>query len=85
MLAADTRPRMFGERRCGIRNAGLQALREPAREAEMDLRRASTAEARPWVQGGRTRARKIADLRRNRTEARANFKKRSPWRAGQRS
>jgi len=45
-------------------------------EADADLRRALTGEARRWVQGRAfAELGKIADLRRNRAAARASFQK----------
>jgi tetratricopeptide (TPR) repeat protein len=78
MLAADTRPRMFGEEALWYqkRGAARVALRR-LNDAEMDLRRTLTAtESRTWVKGrAYTELGKIADLRHNRAAARDNFQK----------
>ena len=78
MLAGDKRQRMFGEEALwyGKRGAARVALRR-LDEAEMDLRRTVAAtEARTWVKGrAYTELGKIADLRRNRGAARANYEK----------
>jgi len=77
MLAADTRPRMFGEEALWYQKRGAARVAlNRLEEAEMDVRRASTGEARPWVQGrAYAELGKIADLRRNRTAARTNFQR----------
>jgi tetratricopeptide (TPR) repeat protein len=75
MLAADTRPRMFGEDALWLQKHGaaLVALDRPA-DAEPELRRALTLESRPWV-AGRTHGElgKIADRRGDRAAARMHF------------
>ena len=77
LLASDTRARMFGEdalwyQKRGAARVALNRLDE----ADADLRRALTGEARRWVQGRAfAELGKIADLRRNRAAARANFQK----------
>ena len=75
MLAADTRPRMYGEEAIWLqkRGAALVALNR-LDEAEHDLTRALTLESRKWVVG-RTNLElgRIADLRGNRTAARMRF------------
>jgi tetratricopeptide (TPR) repeat protein len=77
MAAADTRPRMFGEEALWLqkRGAAFLALSRLA-EAEADLRRSLTLEARRWVTG-RTHAElgKLADLRNDRATARTHFEK----------
>jgi tetratricopeptide (TPR) repeat protein len=78
MLAADKRQRMFGEDALLYqkRGAARVALRR-LDEAEMDLRKAVAAtEARTWAKGrAYTELGKIADLRRDRAAARANFQR----------
>jgi len=77
MLAADRRQRMFGEEALWYlkRGAARVALRR-VDEAETDLRRAVSLEARGWVKGRTyTELGKIADLRRDRAAARANFER----------
>jgi len=77
MLAADKRQRMFGEEALWYakRGAARVALNR-VDEADMDLRRAVAAESRTWVKGrAYTELGKIADLRRDRAAARANFKR----------
>ena len=76
-LAADKRQRMFGEEALWYAKRGTArvALRR-LEEADMDLRRAIALEARGWVKGrAYTELGKIADLRRDRAGARANFEK----------
>jgi tetratricopeptide (TPR) repeat protein len=77
MLAADRRMRMFGEEALWLQKHGaaLLALGRTA-EAEKDLRRALTLDARRWV-AGRVHAElgKVADLRNDRATARAHFEK----------
>ena len=77
MLAADTRPRMFGEEALWYQKRGAARVAlNRLEEAELDVRRASNGEARLWVQGrAYAELGKIADLRRNRMAARANFQK----------
>ena len=78
MLAGDKRQRMFGEEAFWYekRGAARVALRR-LDEAEMDLRHSVAAtESRTWVKGrAYTELGKIADLRRNRDAARANFER----------
>ena len=77
MLAADKRQRMFGEEALWYakRGAARVALNR-VDEAEMDLHRAVAAESRTWVKGRvYTELGKIADLRRDRAAARANFQR----------
>src|SRR5438067_1883055 len=78
MLAADKRQRMFGEEALwyGKRGAARVTLRR-LDDAEMDLRRTiAAADARMWVKGrAYTELGKIADLRRDRAAARANFQR----------
>ena len=75
MLAADRRPRMFGEEALWAQKHGaaLAAL-DRRDEAEPLLRRALTLESRKWV-AGRAHAElgKLADLRGNRAAARDHF------------
>ena len=68
---------MFGEEALWYQKRGAARVAlNRLEEAEMDLRRASTVEARPWVQGrAYAELGKIADLRLNRGAARANFQK----------
>ncbi|HKC54637.1 MAG TPA: hypothetical protein VKC35_00885, partial [Vicinamibacterales bacterium] len=71
------RQRMFGEEALWYAKRGTArvALRR-LDEADTDLRRALTLEARGWVKGRTyTELGKIADLRRDRAGARANFEK----------
>jgi len=76
-LAADRRPRMFGEEALWLhkRGAALLALNR-LDEAAADLTRGATLEARRWV-AGRTQAElgKLADLRQDRATARAHFQR----------
>ncbi|HXD16153.1 MAG TPA: hypothetical protein VN654_03995 [Vicinamibacterales bacterium] len=75
MLGADKRPRMFGEEALWYAKRGTArvALRR-LDEADPDLRRAVMLEARGWVKGrAYSELGKIADLRRDRAGARANF------------
>jgi tetratricopeptide (TPR) repeat protein len=76
-LAADRRPRMFGEEALWLykRGAALLALNR-LEEAAADLTRGATLEARRWV-AGRTQAElgKLADLRQDRATARAHFQR----------
>ena len=77
LLAGDKRSRMFGEDALwyGKRGATRVALNR-LDDADMDLRRAVAAESRPWVKGrAYAELGKIADLRRDRPAARANFQK----------
>ena len=78
MLAGDKRQRMFGEEAFWYekRGAARVALRR-LDEAEMDLRHSVAAtESRTWVKGrAYTELGKIADLRRNRDAARANYER----------
>jgi predicted Zn-dependent protease len=78
MLAGDKRERMFGEEALWYekRGAARVALRR-LDDADADLRKAVAAgEARTWVKGrAYAELGKIADLRRNRAAARANFQK----------
>jgi tetratricopeptide (TPR) repeat protein len=75
MLAADKRPRMFGEEALWLlkHGAALGALGRP-QDAETELRRSLTLESRKWV-AGRTHAElgKLADLRGDRARARQHF------------
>ena len=75
MLAADKRTRMFGEEALWLQKHGaaLVALNRLP-DAERDLKRGLSLEARKWVTG-RTHAElgKIADLRGDRTIARGHF------------
>jgi Flp pilus assembly protein TadD len=68
---------MFGEEALWYQKRGAARVAlNRLEEAEMDVRRASTGEARPWVQGrAYAELGKIADLRRNRTAARTNFQR----------
>jgi tetratricopeptide (TPR) repeat protein len=76
-LAADRRPRMFGEEALWLhkRGAARVALNR-LEDAEPDLSRAVTLESRRWVTG-RSYAElgKIADLRKDRAAARAHFQR----------
>lgn len=76
-LAADTRPRMFGEEALWLhkRGAARVALNR-LEEAAADLTRSASLEARRWV-AGRTQAElgKLADLRQDRATARAHFQR----------
>jgi tetratricopeptide (TPR) repeat protein len=76
-LAADTRPRMHGEEALWMLKRGATRValnRLP--DAEADLMRGSTLEARTWVTG-RIHAElgKIADLRQDRAAARRHFQR----------
>jgi tetratricopeptide (TPR) repeat protein len=76
-LADDTRPRMFGEEALWLqkRGAARMALNR-LDEAEADLTRAVTLEARRWVMGRtHTELGKLADLRQDRATARAHFQR----------
>jgi tetratricopeptide (TPR) repeat protein len=77
MLGADRRPRALGEEALWLQKQGaaLVALNR-LDEADAALRRGLTFESRRWVTG-RTHAElgKVADLRRDRTVARAHFEK----------
>jgi tetratricopeptide (TPR) repeat protein len=77
MLAADTRPRMFGEEALWYQKRGAARVAlNRLEEAELDVRRATGGEARPWVQGrAYAELGKIADLRRNRMAARTHFQR----------
>jgi tetratricopeptide (TPR) repeat protein len=75
MLASDKRPRMFGEEALWLQKHGaaLLALNRLA-EAEPELRRVLTLEARRWVVGrAHAELGKLADLRNDRTLARSHF------------
>src|SRR5688500_17696567 len=76
-LAADTRPRMYGEEALWMlkRGATRVALNRLA-DAETDLTRGAALEARPWVTG-RIHAElgKVADLRQDRATARRHFQR----------
>jgi tetratricopeptide (TPR) repeat protein len=75
MLASDTRPRMFGEEALWLQKHGaaLLALNRLA-EAEPELRRVLTVEARTWVTGrAHAELGKLADLRGDRATARSHF------------
>ena len=75
MLAADTRPRMYGEEALWLqkRGAALVALNR-LDEAERDLTRVAMLEARKWVAGrAQLELGRIADLRGDRTAARMRF------------
>jgi tetratricopeptide (TPR) repeat protein len=77
MLGTDKRQRMFGEEALWYEKRGTArvALRH-LEEAEMDLRRAIGIESRGWVKGrAYAELGRIADLRRDRAAARANFEK----------
>ena len=68
---------MFGEEALWYQKRGAARVAlNRLDEAEMDLRRALTGEARRWVQGRAfAELGKIADLRNSRAAARANFQK----------
>src|SRR5687767_560313 len=75
MLASDKRPRMFGEEALWLQKHGaaLLALNRLA-EAEPELRRVLTLEARKWVTGrAHAELGKLADLRNDRATARSHF------------
>ena len=75
MLAADRRPRMFGEEALWLQKHGAALVALGRREeAEPALRRALTLESRKWV-AGRAHAElgKLADLRNDRASARQHF------------
>lgn len=75
MLAADKRPRMFGEEALWLQKHGaaLLALNRLA-EAEPELRRVLTLEARKWVTGrAHAELGKLADLGNDRATARSHF------------
>jgi tetratricopeptide (TPR) repeat protein len=75
MLAADKRPRMFGEEALWLQKHGAALVTLARREeAETALRRALTLESRPWV-AGRAHAElgKLADMRNDRATARQHF------------
>jgi tetratricopeptide (TPR) repeat protein len=76
-LAADTRPRMFGEEALWYfkRGAARVAL-DRRQEAEADLRRALGLESRKWVTGrAHAELGKLADLRGDRATARGEFQR----------
>lgn len=76
MLAADSRPRMFGEEALWRyqRGAALVALRRNE-AAERDLRAALGLEARDWVRGRlRLELGKLADLAGDRARARDSYR-----------
>jgi tetratricopeptide (TPR) repeat protein len=76
-LAADTRPRMFGEEALWLHKRGT-ALVALSRldDAATDLTRSASLEARKWVAGRtQTELGKLADLRRDRATARAHFQR----------
>jgi tetratricopeptide (TPR) repeat protein len=76
-LASDKRPRMFGEEALWLQKRGTaRVMLNRLDEAEADLQRSLTLEARRWVTG-RSHAElgKIADLRNNRAGARAQFQR----------
>jgi len=76
-LTADARPRMFGEEALWLMKRGAARLALDRRtEAEADLRRALTLDARKWV-AGRANAElgKLADLRGDRATARRLFER----------
>jgi tetratricopeptide (TPR) repeat protein len=76
-LAADSRPRMFGEEALWLQKRGAARLAlNRLDDAEADLKRSTTLEARRWVTG-RTWAElgKLADLRRDRATARGHFQR----------
>jgi tetratricopeptide (TPR) repeat protein len=74
-LTTDKRPRMFGEEALWLQKRGAAlVMLGRVQEAEVDLRRAATLDARRWVTG-RVHAElgKIADLRGDRADARSHF------------
>jgi len=74
-MAADARPRMFGEEALWLLKRGTArlALNRQA-DAEGDLRRSLQLESRKWVTGrAHAELGKLADLRGNRAAARAEF------------
>jgi tetratricopeptide (TPR) repeat protein len=76
-LAADSRPKMFGEEALWHLKRGTArvALNKPAQAAE-DLRFTLSREARRWVQGrAHAELGKLADLRGDRNAARASFER----------
>lgn len=76
-LAADQRPRMFGEEALWLQKRGeARVALNQLENAQADLARAATLEARKWVQG-RVQAElgKIADLRQDRATARPHFQR----------
>jgi tetratricopeptide (TPR) repeat protein len=76
-LAADTRPRMFGEEALWLHKRGT-ALVALSRldDAATDLTRSASLEAHKWVAGRtQTELGKLADLRRDRATARAHFQR----------
>jgi tetratricopeptide (TPR) repeat protein len=77
MLAADTRPRMFGEEALWYQKRGAARVAlNRLEQADADLRRAVAGESRRWVQGrAYAELGKAADLRRDRATARAHFQK----------
>jgi tetratricopeptide (TPR) repeat protein len=75
MLESDKRPRMFGEEALWLQKHGaaLLALNRLA-DAEPELRRVLTLEARTWVTGrAHAELGKLADLRNDRAAARSHF------------
>jgi Flp pilus assembly protein TadD len=68
---------MFGEEALWYQKRGAARVAlNRLEEAELDVQRASSGEARPWVQGrAYAELGKIADLRRNRTAARTHFQR----------
>jgi tetratricopeptide (TPR) repeat protein len=76
-LAADNRPRMFGEEALWLQKRGAARVAlNRLDEAAADLARGATLEARRWVTG-RIHAEqgKIADLRKDRATARTQFQR----------
>jgi tetratricopeptide (TPR) repeat protein len=76
-LAADSRPRMFGEEALWLHKRGTALLAlNRLDDAAADLMRSASLEARKWV-AGRTQAElgKLADLRQDRATARAHFQR----------
>jgi tetratricopeptide (TPR) repeat protein len=76
-LAADRRPRMFGEEALWLQKRGAARVAlNRIDEAAADLERGVTLESREWVTGrANAELGKIADLRNNRSAARAHFQR----------
>jgi tetratricopeptide (TPR) repeat protein len=76
-LAADQRPRMFGEEALWLQKRGAARVAlDRLADAESDLTRGATLEARRWVTGRISlELGKIADLRQDRAAARSHFQR----------
>jgi tetratricopeptide (TPR) repeat protein len=76
MLAADKRPRMFGEEALWLLKRGTTRVAlAQTQPAEEDLRRTLTLESRKWVTGrAHTELGKLADLRNDRVRAQSEYR-----------